>query len=142
MASNTLARIGHGTTFERDNGATFDAIAEITSLTPPQYARETVDTTNFSSVERYRDFISGLRDAGEASLEINWIPTDSTYQLLLSDFDNDDCVGYKIVLPDTSEVAFDAFVTGITPQVPLEDKMTASITLKVIGKPVWTYAAP
>ena len=41
----------------------------------------------------------------------------------------------KIVFPDGSYFTFAAILTGYEPDAPIDDKMAASVTLKVSGKP-------
>lgn len=136
MATNTS--IGYGATFARDSGGgVFADIAEVVSITPPQMSRDTPDATHLASPDGYREFISGLRDGGEISLELNFVPADATQTLLRTDFDGDAPVDYQITFPDTSNVTATAFVTALSPSVPLDDKMALSVTLKVTGKPTW-----
>jgi len=141
MATDAL--IGYGTTFERSDGASpevWTAIAEVMNITPPSFTRETQDATHMASPNAYREFISGLRDAGEVSLEINYIPGASAQTTLLADLDSDLVVSYRIVFPVSplSTVTFTAFVTAFSPEAPLDAKLTASVTFKVTGLPVWS----
>lgn len=133
----TDASIGHNTLFQRDPGTgTYATLAEVTSVTPPQLARDTVDATHMLSTDRYREFISGLRDGGEATIELNFIAGGSAMTFLLADFNNNSAVPYKVLFPNSVAWTFDAFVTGISPESPVDDKMTASVTFKITGKPV------
>jgi predicted secreted protein len=132
------AQIGYGTLFERDSGgAVFVAIAEVVSVTPPQLSKDTPDATHMSSPDGYREFIAGLRDAGEASLELNYLPTEATQVTLRTDFDSDVAGNYRMTFPDASSIAFTGFVTALSPAVPLDDKMALSVTIKVTGKPTF-----
>ena len=139
----TDALIGYGTTFERSDSASpevYTAIAEVMNITPPPYARETQDATHMSSTDGYREFISGLRDAGEVALELNYIPGGAAQTSLLADFDSDALVNYRIVFPTSPQqtVTFAGLVTGFSPEAPLEGKQTVSVTFKVSGKPTWS----
>lgn len=135
MTTNTS--IGYNAVFERDDTG-FSAIAEVVSITPPQMSKDTPDATHLGSPDGYREFISGLRDAGEVSLELNYVPSDATQALLRTDFDADTSRSYRITFPDASTITFDGFVTALSPSVPLDDKMALSVTLKVTGKPVFS----
>ena len=137
MAGN----FGYGTALKL--GST--EIANLTSISGPSYEAETIDVTAHDSADDYfRDFIAGLRDAGEVSFEGNFDPDGATHKhatggvpYLLEEGTLEDFV---IVFPDGTQVAFEGFVTAWEPDMPFDDKMTASATIKVSGKPTWTYS--
>lgn len=134
----TQAIHGFAGVFAREDSAgagTYTDVAEVMSITPPQYARETNDATSRDSTGRYREFLGGLRDAGEVSIELNYDPTVHTD--FMTDFDSDDSYNYKITWPGSETVTFAAFITAIPPAIPMEDKVTATLTFKVTGKPTW-----
>jgi len=131
------ATIGHNTLFQRDPGTgSYATLAEVTSITPPNLARDTIDGTHMLSTDRYREFISGLRDGGEANIELSFIPGGSAMTALLIDFQSNSAVPYKIVFPNSQSWTFDAFVTSLGPEAPLDDKMSMAVTFKITGKPV------
>ena len=141
MATN--ARIGHDTTFNlipADSPQTPVEIGEITNITPPNLSRDVVDATHMKSPDRWREYISALRDGGEISLELNYVPGSAGDTALHAAFDDDDAWTAQIVFPDTSEWECSVFVTNIEASVPNDDKMTTSATLKVTGKPIFTEA--
>ena len=73
----TNARIGYGTLFQTGNGAVpevFTTLAEVTNITPPKMSRDTVDATHEESPGAWREFIAGLKDGGDVSLDLNFIP--------------------------------------------------------------------
>lgn len=132
----------YGSTLQLGDGATpevFTSIAEITSLTPPQMSRDDIDVTSHSSSDGYREFIGGLRDGGEVSLEANWLPTNSTHDAstgLLETFNDNVTHNWKIVLPSTlATISFSGFITAFEPELPLEEQGKLSVTIKVSGKP-------
>lgn len=132
----TTAAIGHNAQFQRGNGATpevFTALAQVTSITPPSLSRDTIDASHMQSPQRYREFISGMRDGGEVSIEIDFERGSATDLALLSDFNSDAARNYRVVFPAGQVWTFNAFLTGYEVSVPLDDKMTASVTFKVNG---------
>jgi hypothetical protein len=87
------------------------------------------------SPDKWREFIMGLKDGGEVELELNFSPGSATTAMMLSQFDSD-TVGNKQVVFATGQIwSFAAGCTNLSPAVPNEDKMTASATFKVSGKP-------
>jgi predicted secreted protein len=132
MASNAFS--GVGTTFKRSNmlsSASFTAIAEINSIKGPDKKRNTIDVTSLDSLGGYREFITSFRDAGQVVLEMNF--TRSGFMDLNDDFESEDIVDYQINLPDGTTIDFSGYVTDLGMAVPLDDKVTASVTIKVSG---------
>jgi len=134
---------GVGTTFQRTtNQATsvpsFDTIAEINSIDGPNKTRDTIDVTSLDSSGGYREFITSFRDGGEVSLEMNF--TQAGYIVMNDDFETEDSRDYRITLPDTNGTVMDftAYVTSLGMSVPLDDKVTAPVTLKITGPIVLT----
>ncbi len=139
---STAAAIGHGSKFNRSSdgtsGGTMTALAGITSINGLSLSRDVVDATDMDSTDRYREFISGLRDGGEVTIGLEFDPDGGDYENAITDFEADTVGYYEIVFPDTSEWGFSAFLTGVSVDDPLDDKMTAEFTYKVTGKPAFT----
>lgn len=140
----TDAAIGYGTAFKRGDGATpteaFTALAEVTAINGFSMSKDTVDATHMGSPSRYREFISGLRDAGEITIEVNYDPDGTDIAAAFTDFDADVSRNYQIVWVDTTEFEFAAFCTGVETGAPVDDKMSATLTYKLTGKPTLTQA--
>ncbi len=142
MSSSAFS--GVGTTFGRATvqAGPFTAIAEINSISGPDKTRGTIDTTSLDSTGGYREFIPSFRDSGQIQLEMNF--TRAGYELLNDDFEDETAKWYQIALPDTEDtkLTFSAFVSSISTAVPLDDKVTASVTLKITGQTYLTYMGP
>lgn len=128
---------GVGTSFKRGDGASsesFTAIAEVNSITGPNKSRETIDVTSLDSVGGYKEFIGSFRDAGEVTLNMNF--TFDGYNDMNDDFELDTLTNYQIVLPDTGNSTFEfaALVSALGLAVPMDDKVTADVTLKISGQ--------
>lgn len=139
MSSN--ASIGHGSAFQRSGdgtaGGIFTAVAGVRSISGPGLARDTIDATDMDSTERWREFVSGLKDGGEVTLEVEFDPDGTDVTNWLADINDDDAGYYKIVFPDTTEWGFAGFMTAFEPDDPHDDLMTASVTYKLTGKPAF-----
>lgn len=137
----TEASIGHGSLFERSsNGLStgvFSTVGEVLDIAPPSMTRDVVDATHMQSPERWREYIAGLKDGGEVSVEVNFVPGNAATTAALADLNTDTPGYYKITFPDDTEWGFAAFMTGIEPGDPLDDKMTATFTFKLTGKPAF-----
>jgi len=135
MTTNAFS--GVGTVFSRGDGSSnesFDPIAEINSIAGPDKTRDTIDVTSLDSAGGYREFITTFRNAGEITLEMNF--TRAGYEDMDDDFESDDSVNYRVVLPDTgaTQLDFAAYVVALGMAVPLDDKVTASVTIKITGQ--------
>jgi predicted secreted protein len=130
----TSAAIGYSTTFGiKNGGGTFDNVAEVTSVKPPGYSRDAIDATHMESPDRFREYIAGMMDAGEVTIGLNYVPAASDAVLTALTAGKGD---FKITLPNGVTVTFSAVVTAYDIDAPLDDKMTATATFKVSGKPV------
>lgn len=131
---------GFGTLFKRGDGAgpeVFTAIAEVVDITPPALSKDTFETTHHTSDDQYKEYLPGLRDAGEVSVTLNFLPGDTGQEGLLSDFNSNTKRNFQIVLPDagTETWALSGFVTGYAMTTPLNDRVTVVVTIKPSGKP-------
>jgi predicted secreted protein len=135
---------GFGAALERSDMAstpTFVAVANVTNLGGPGLSRSTSDVTAHDSPDQYMEFIGSLKDGGEVSMDINWDPGDSTHANLLADFEDTSPRDYKLVFPgDLAEWDFKAIMTGFDPSYPTDDKIEASVSFKITGKPALTVA--
>jgi predicted secreted protein len=136
--SNAIS--GLGTKFLRwDSSAPagssdWQAIAEIISISGPTMTREFIDVTSLDSTGGYREFIAGFRDGGTVTLNMNF--TSATYAVMKDDFEDRDSQFYEIVLPDENNTSFEfeGLVTELPLEIPTDDRVTANVTIKVVGK--------
>ncbi len=112
--------------------ATFTDVAEVTSIDVLDIDVETIDVSSHDSANGWREFVAGLKDAGELSMEVNYDP--ALHGTIFAEL-GEAAKGHRITLPGTggATVEFQALVTGFSAQAPFDDKLAASITLKVTG---------
>lgn len=137
-------KLGYGTKFQTGNGSspeTFTDLAFVTSITPPGLSRDSIDVSHMQSPDEWREFIAGMKDAGEVSLELNFLQGGSAFLAMLAEFNTVSASATKtrrITWPDGSYMEFEAFITGFEPETPMDDKQVASVTFKVSGRPYLT----
>jgi predicted secreted protein len=129
---------------EGNTPGTYVALANVSNIGGPGLSRETIDVTAHDSPNAYRQFVGGLKDPGEISFDINYDPL--VHDTLVADLDltaSGGAKNWKITWPkSTGQVTagntwtFPAIMTGFEPGAPIDDKLSASVTLKVSGKPV------
>ena len=129
-----IAITGIGTKFQRYNGTEWQDIARVFDINGPTMTRETPEATTYDSIDGYREFISGLRDPGDVTFTLNY--RRSTYLVFKADFEDDEAKQYRIILPDTDQttMTFTGLVTDLPSVVPVGDRITTDVTIKISGK--------
>lgn len=135
-----MALDAFGTAFKVGDGATpevFTAVAEVHNINGPSISRDSIEVTHHGSIGGFREYIPGLRDGGEVSIDINWNPANATHEDLYEALTSVQSgnTNYKIEFPDATEFAFSGHVTGFEASAPIDDRLTASVTIKVSGAP-------
>lgn len=134
----TSARIGHGTIFRMTNVAASPLalvdLGEITNITPPSETTDVIDATHMQSPGRFREFILGLSDGGDSTFDMNFVPGSASEDIIIAARASQLAVACQIQFPNAVTWDFDALVTGYEPDVPVDDKMTVAVTLKVTGQ--------
>lgn len=129
-----VATAGKGTIIQRYNGATWENLAMVRTITGPGASRETIDVTTLASTGGYREFIGGFRDGGDVSLSMIFDAT--TYAMMKTDFEDDDLQQYRIIIPDAANTTleFYGFVTELPLDIPPDDVISCDVSIKVSGK--------
>ena len=126
---------GVGTQFNRWNSSThaWVTLAEVSNISGPSMTRDFIDVTNFDSEDSFREFISGFRDSGTVSFVMNF--TRTSYDIMKTDYEDDDLQDYEIILTDSVSTSFQfqGLVTELPLEVPVDDKVTVNVTIKISG---------
>ena len=135
----TSALIGYGAEFHLDDDAgtpVLTELAEILSVTPPNPQVADVEATHMKSPNRRREYIAGLIEDGEGSFEMNLVNGSATDTIIQTALTDGVTRNYKIVLPDGStnwEITGTCIVKGYERNVPIDDRMTATLTVRFTG---------
>ncbi len=139
-----MANIGYGVTLSVSDvfpaTTPSNTIGDIMNFTPPSPTRDIIDVTSSSSPNMTRQFIAGLVDNGEASFEMLWDLGDTKDILLRAISLERNPRTYRASFSQYTPartITFQAFLTGYERGAPMDDKMTATVTLKVTGEPVY-----
>ncbi len=136
---------GFGTMFQVGDGAspeTFTTVADVSDISGPSISLNAIDVTTHDSTDGWAEFVGGVIDAGEVSFDINFDPAETTHQNLRTLLTNRAVNNFRIVFP-TSPVTtwqFAGLVTSYEVNAPVDDKLSASITIKITGKPQFTVS--
>lgn len=116
-------------------------VAEVLTVNGLSVKQDTVDVTSHASTSNWREYIATLKDAGEVSLELNYVPTETTHKNasggLLYLLAQGTKQAFSIVFPDSGPTTwtFDGFVTSFSPSAPHDGKLGLSVTIKATGAP-------
>ncbi len=153
---NTQAKIGYQTYLEKyipadtvpepDVLAHWLRVMEVRNVGGPTLSRDAPEATNMDSPNGWKEFIKGLKDGGEVTFEVNYLPaTENTSTRLghnatdgvMADFGNDDTVDIWRVYISKFDIAmnFHGILTGFEMDAPVDDVLTASATFKITGEP-------
>jgi len=123
--------IAHGTILL----ATAVDVAFIQSIGGSDATRASVDVTTFDSTAKWSEFITGLLDGGEITVELLY---DETQYDLWDDRLAAVAEVWKITFPDSSTYTFTGFVTAVgKPSAGTGDALTYNMTIKITGVPVF-----
>jgi len=131
---------GHGTALVAGTNGT---VGNIISVSIDGQTRDAVDISTMDSTSKFREFISGMADAGEVTVEVNY---DGSAAGVANDLNTLYQAGavattWTIVFSDTSDFESFGCITNMSVAVPFDDKITQSITIKLTGKPTFTDVA-
>jgi hypothetical protein len=127
---------GYGTTIEGGSGT--GALAEIISISIGGMSRTDIDLSTMDSSNAYKQFIGGMIDAGEVSLSFVYEKGnhDAMQDALTADNEL-----WTITLPDGSTFSCDGYMKNVSMEIPMDDKISQSATLKLSGEPTFTPAS-
>lgn len=112
----------------------FVTIAELSDITPPPLMRNPIETTTHNDPEE--QFVVGIRRKGELSFSMFFIPTNPTHDHLTGliwSWKNGFRDVWRITYPDGSQWLFSGYVTNVGPAAPVDDALTADVTIRPTG---------
>ena len=115
-----------------------DAIANLTEISGLEISADTIDVTTLDSVGGYREFVGGLKDAGEVGISGFFDPTEGQGQAeFLAALESGVVQDFTIEFPAAigKKWSFKGIVTTFTTSVSLEDPLSFEGNIKVTGKP-------
>ncbi len=113
-------------------------VTEVVSFDGPSASSDTYDVSNMASTAR--EFVAGLIDNGELTLEINYDPG---VHDAIADLVGGASQATTITFPDAAATVVtiaSSFVTGFAPSGERDGILTATVTLKISGTVDWDDA--
>lgn len=135
---------GPGFLLQKGDGAApenFTTTTEVKDITGPGVKVDTTDVTNQSSPGGWEEVMPSIRRGGEVTFDCHFQPADATHNAstgLQADLINRTSRNWRIIIPNNAiKCTFTGFMTGLQWKMPVGGVMTASVTIKVTGQPVW-----
>jgi len=116
-------------------------VGEVVGFNGPTGQANTIDVTHLGSSAK--EFMMGLRDEGEITLDINFKPTDTGQTKLRECRANRTKSHFAIKLTDTAitQIDGDCYVLGYAGQGSVDNALKGSVTLKITGALNYTTVA-
>lgn len=142
--AKTQVTSGFGASFQTGDGGnpeTFTAYGEVTNDLPFELSRDVIDASHQQSPGAMREKIVGMGDAGEISIEFNFVPGSTQFAAVEAEFAaGSPFKNRRLVWPDGSYFAFSGAVTKLGGMSPMDDKMGGSFTCTISGDVTFVQA--
>ncbi|MBI6628326.1 phage tail protein [Pontibaca salina] len=136
--------IAYGATVERStDGTTYEAIPECKGVAVPAVTTEYQEVTSLDSPNGFREYVKGLKDAGEITVPAGY--TSAGYAQQISDQNANGAIYYRVTMPlqpsQTTEGDVFEFRGFPTPELEANDlgaPVNMNINLRLTGDVTWT----
>jgi hypothetical protein len=131
--------------------STYTMIANVADLSGPSIESEQIEVSHRADgvpTNMWRRYVSGMKDGGEVTFTLIFDPDDPThdptlptsmYGLAVSGEPDTFQIDFPGQGADRTTATFDAYVTNMDSDAPLEDGLTQEVTLKVSGPVTWAH---
>ena len=129
----------YGTIFTLGSTGSTGIIGNLTNISGPGVSADTIDVTSHDSTGGYRQFVAGLIDGGEISLEGNLV-TAAAGNAFMTAINARSTTACSIIYPTTSasigKWTFSGIPVSFETQAPHDGKIGFTASVKVTGTPV------
>lgn len=140
----TKQRLVYGSSVEwGTDGVAYTALAEVRSLAVPAVEIEYLDATTLDSSGGFREYVAGLKDPGEITVEMGY--TSDIYEAAIGYQAAGAPIHFKTTLPletgqsTTGDVfEFTALVRPVMQQNAVGELIGLELALRVTGQPTFT----
>jgi hypothetical protein len=121
----------------------FEDIGELREITAPALTRNNIELTNHNNADD--EYIVGIRRHGELTFNVNFVPRGGSHDHLTGLqkkwFDGTRDI-YKLTYPDGTSWLFSGFVSNVGASAPVDDRLSADVTIRPTGKHDWVVEDP
>ncbi len=135
---NSEAQIGWGSEFHLDNATgVLTEIGEVTGLPFAEETADDVERTHFKSPGRRKEYMPGMIEPGDSTLELNYLPGSPTDALIAAAHRDGKVRAYKTLIPAAAggmwQIDGFLYVKSRSRAVQIGDRMTMSVGVKFTG---------
>jgi hypothetical protein len=116
-----------------------DHIPELRDFQGPQGTSPEVDVTSLDSTAREK--ISGLKDNGSFTANMNWIPNNIQHQGLIADQESRVRRWFRLTFSDGTLAEFIGFVTSTSTTGGVDQNVSMALSVSISGAITWTFAS-
>lgn len=109
-------------------------MAAVVNISGPNIEGEDIDVTSMDSTSGFREFLPGLVDGGEVSVDLKFVKAELALAYSYIRVEK----AYKVAFADGSTWHFNGYIKSIGNEAPLEGDITCTATVKVQNKPTFT----
>jgi predicted secreted protein len=137
MSSNAIRTQGTVISYLATGPSTFAPLGEVISYTGPGGKAQIIDITNLASVAKEK--LPGLPDDGSFNMVCNFSGGDDGQQAMEAARLAQTKKSFKVVLTDTTAIAFDAYVMEFSLSGKADSKVELTLGLEITGAATYTY---
>jgi len=140
----TKQRIVWGSTAEwSEDDTTYSSIAEVKALAVPTVEIEYLDATTLDSTGGYREYVAGLKDAGEITIPCGY--TSGVYNSAIGYQNNGTLIYFRTTMPlETGQTTtgdvfqFTGYVRPVLQQNAIGELIGLDLVIRISGAPTFT----
>ena len=114
-----------------DSPLTYTTVSEVVSFSGLDGQASEIDVTHLQSTAK--EFLMGLQDFGNFSLECNFLPDDSGQDKMRAAQASSDIQDFKATLSDATVITFQGFVLQSTIAGGVDAKVDTSFNIRISG---------
>ena len=145
----TDAKLGYGSHLFMGDGGSPQNYFEIAGIRTPGevgQARELKEITNLSSPDGSREYIGGMKDGKELTIDALFLPNDPGQSFdygLIDAMNSERLVSFRLELTDDfGTLYFQAIVLSWAANISANEPITATFGIKISGPVTWQAATP
>lgn len=114
-------------------------ITNIATIVPPDDELEMADLNQLDPEDGFQKSIPTIFKGGEATVTVNWDPTDASHIALRTAKNSKTKGACTITFPGGRTCTFQGYVTHFPiSEISASDVLQAEATIKVVSKPIWS----
>lgn len=124
----------------RKVASVFVTIAELKDFDAPGLMRNVIETTSHN--DAWATHVPGVARMDAMSVSIGWVPQDPSHDDqtgLIKAFVDASRDIYQLTLPAGETIQFSGYVTNFKGTLPVDDEMTADVTIQPVGVPTFNF---